>query len=85
MNIKEHITKKFLSKIEQKIKNNKAILKEITDFETNIKPSLCKSCQIKLNRVNDGNILNIVSKGQYFCKECNNKISKKASEVFIKL
>jgi predicted SprT family Zn-dependent metalloprotease len=76
---------KIIKETKKKIYNTPKTLKDISEFENNIKPLLCKSCQIKLIRVKGGNILNIVVKGNYFCKECNNIIAQKSTEIFIKI
>jgi len=75
----------IIKKLKQKIGKSKELTKEINNFETNIEPLICKSCKVKLRRVKGGNILQIVSKQNYFCKTCNDIIAKKATEIFTKI
>ncbi len=74
---------KIIKDTKRKLHKNTQVLKEINNFERNIEPFLCKKCKIKLRRVKGGNILTIAAKQRYFCKDCNNIISKKATEVFV--
>jgi len=76
---------KTLKDLKKKIYNSPKTLKDIATFESTISPSLCKSCQTKLNRIRGGNILNTAAKGNYFCKECNDIIIQKATEIFTRI
>lgn len=75
----------IIKTFKKKINKNKELMKEIHNFERNIEPLLCNKCKVKLNRVKGGNIISIAAKGRYFCKECNDIIAKKSTEIFVRI
>ena len=76
-----------LKRYAAKIKNNKEVYKEISNFEDDSLKFICEDCQSKIIKIKRSgrNVLILVSKKKTFCPDCNDKLAKRAAEIFVKL
>lgn len=68
-----------MNEFKKKIKQQPKFLKVIHNFEKDIRPSLCSKCKPHLDIAvrRKQNLMKLVIKQKYFCKDCANKIEIK--------